>query len=117
MTELRKECLVRPSTFLPALLASAVLCGLAPPAPAEAAPDAGDEAGRADTYYRAGNLVAALPLYEHLAAQAPKDALYAERLAFCLVSRFENLPDGEERRAAIDRARAEAERAQALGDS
>jgi tetratricopeptide (TPR) repeat protein len=58
-----------------------------------------------------------LPLYQHLAAQSPDNVLYAERLAACLVMKFESLPTGEERSATIARAKAAAEHAKSLGDS
>jgi tetratricopeptide (TPR) repeat protein len=63
-----------------------------------------------------GNFVNALPVYEALAAADPTNVSYAERLAFCLLVHFENLPEGPERTAAFERARREAERAKALGD-
>ena len=75
------------------------------------------DADAAAALYQQGNKVDALPLYERLAAQSPDNALYAERLAACLVVKFENLPTGEQRNATIARAKAAAERAKSLGDS
>jgi tetratricopeptide (TPR) repeat protein len=66
--------------------------------------------------FESGNFENALPVYEALAAADPTNAVYAERLAFCLLVRFENLPDGEERTAAFERARSEARRAKSLGN-
>lgn len=74
------------------------------------------EASQASAYFQQNNLVAALPLYEHLAAEIPQSPAYAERLAFCLMSKAENLPPGEEKDATFKRVKAEAERAKALGD-
>jgi tetratricopeptide (TPR) repeat protein len=66
--------------------------------------------------YEGGNFENALPVYEALAAADPTNAKYAERLAFCLLVKFENLPDGAERTATFERARREAQRAKSLGD-
>lgn len=66
--------------------------------------------------FDSGNFENALPVYQALAAAEPTNASYAERLAFCLMVRFENLPEGAERTATFERARREAERAKALGD-
>lgn len=74
------------------------------------------EADRANAYYRQGNLVGAVPLYEHLAAAEPGNPLFAERLAFCLFASLSTLPTGEERSALLRRVRSEAEHAKALGD-
>ena len=60
---------------------------------------------------------AALPLYEDMANQLPQKGVYAERLAFCLFSKGDNLPGGAERNAVLERASAEAKRAQSLGDN
>ena len=88
--------------------------GAAPAAP-QAVED--PESARANAYLQAGNVIAALPLYEHLAARAPDNPMYAERLAFCLSSKAKVLPPGEERSALLTRARLQAERAKALGDT
>jgi hypothetical protein len=93
----------------------AMLCCAAPALAASDAPTT--EADAAAALYHQGNALEALPLYEHLAAQAPDNALYAERLAACLTMKFESLPTGDERSATIARARAAAERAKSLGDS
>ncbi|HJY41766.1 MAG TPA: tetratricopeptide repeat protein [Steroidobacteraceae bacterium] len=66
--------------------------------------------------FEGGNFENALPVYEALAAADPTSAVYAERLAFCLLVKFENLPDGAERTATFERARREGERAKSLGD-
>lgn len=63
-----------------------------------------------------GNFENALPVYEALAAAEPTNALYAERLAYCLMVKFGNLPEGAERTATFERAGREAERAKALGN-
>jgi tetratricopeptide (TPR) repeat protein len=75
------------------------------------------EADRARELFNQSNLVAALPLYEDLAAQDPTSAVYAERFAFCLVGKASSLPTGEERKALVARAITEANRAKTLGDN
>ena len=91
-----------------------LLCG----ADALAASDAPTtEADAAAAFYHEGDVLGALPLYERLAAQSPDNPLYAERLAACLMMKFESLPTGEERNATIARARVAAEHAKSLGDS
>jgi tetratricopeptide (TPR) repeat protein len=65
----------------------------------------------------AGNYVEALRLYEVLAASEPTNASYAERLAQCLFVKFSTLPDGEERTAAFERSKREAQRAKSLGNN
>jgi tetratricopeptide (TPR) repeat protein len=77
---------------------------------------ADDTATRADALFGKGQLFEALPLYEELSAADPQNPHYAESLAFCLVAKFESLPTGPERTALVARARAEAERAEKLGD-
>jgi tetratricopeptide (TPR) repeat protein len=72
---------------------------------------------RAETYLKQGQLLDALPLYEELSAREPKNPLYAERLAFCLIARSETTPTGPERTALVARARSEAERAKKLGNN
>jgi len=100
--------------FLPALPALAQ--GAPAPAPAPA-PDADiDESAQADLYFGLGNLTSALPLYERLAAKSPQSALFAERLAYCLLSQSTLLAPGTQRTEMVARARKEAERAQSLGD-
>jgi hypothetical protein len=71
-----------PANCILVLLLSGMPCVQAqPPAPVpQAAPS---EADRASALFDQNNLVAALPLYEDLAAQDPASALYAERFAFC----------------------------------
>jgi tetratricopeptide (TPR) repeat protein len=70
----------------------------------------------AEQLFEAGNYLDALPVYESLAAADPTSAAYAERLAYCLMVKFEILSDGPERTAAYERAKREAERAKSLGD-
>jgi tetratricopeptide (TPR) repeat protein len=72
---------------------------------------------RADAYYNQGQILDALPLYEELQRKEPKNPYYASRLAWCLLVEFESLPTGKERAAGVARAKAAAERAQALGDN
>jgi tetratricopeptide (TPR) repeat protein len=82
------------------------------------APDARNaDAIQADLLFQQGNLLDAIPLYERLAKQSPKDPRYAERLAFALYSKAVSLPTGPERVAVLARAKKEAERAQALGNT
>lgn len=99
-----------------AFLLSGLLCAHAQPA-APPSNSAASEADRARAYFEQNNTAAALPLYEHLAAEDPANAGFAERLAFCLVSKLESLPTGPERRAIVERALKEAERARSLGDA
>ena len=93
-----------------------VLVALACAGARAAEPDPTDTETRADAYFNAGKMLDSLPLYEALSAKEPQDAHYAERLAFCLVAKYESMPTGPERTALIARARAEAERAEKLGD-
>ena len=92
------------------------------PAPPPAAPPASaadadiDESAQAELYFKLGNQTAALPLYERLAAQSPQNAVYAERLAYCLLGQSTLLPPGPTRTDMLARAKKEAERAQSLGD-
>jgi tetratricopeptide (TPR) repeat protein len=72
---------------------------------------------RADAYYNQGQMLDALPLYEDLHKNEPRNAYYAGRLAYCLLARFESLPTGRERTAAVAQAKRMAERAKALGDN
>jgi tetratricopeptide (TPR) repeat protein len=74
------------------------------------------DAERANAYFRDGNVVGALPLYDRLAAEQPNDPRLAERLAACLYSQLSTLPAGEQRSALLARAKSEAERAKSLGD-
>jgi tetratricopeptide (TPR) repeat protein len=75
------------------------------------------EAKQADALFVQHNVVAALPLYEHLAEQLPNNMVYAERLAYCLMSKAHSLSPGPEKDAVLKRVKAEAERAKALGDT
>jgi tetratricopeptide (TPR) repeat protein len=74
------------------------------------------EAIKADQYYQASNVVDATPLYEELTKRDPTNAVFAERLAFCLAAQYQVLPDGEAKKALYQRAKTEMERARALGD-
>ena len=60
-------------------------------------------ANEAAQLFDGGNFENALPVYEASAAE-PTNALYAERLAYCLMVRFGNLPEGAERTATFERA-------------
>jgi len=76
-----------------------------------------DLAVKADDYFQKNDVISAMPLYVQLTQQDPKNALFAERLAFCLVVQFNQLPEGEQRDIVRKRAKREAERAQSLGDT
>jgi tetratricopeptide (TPR) repeat protein len=75
-----------------------------------------DEAATARMLFQNGNFEAALPYYERLAKQEPRNALYAERHAYAMLTRLNGLPAGEQRSALVDEVRTEALRAQSLGD-
>jgi len=100
-----------------ALLPALPVHGQQTPPKAPAAEADIDETAQADLYYRLGNLTAALPLYERLAAQTPQSAVFAERFAYCLSTKATLLPIGDERTALLARAKKEAERAKSLGDN
>jgi tetratricopeptide (TPR) repeat protein len=87
------------------------------PAPTPAADADIDATAQANLYFRLGNMTSALPLYERLATQDPKNALFAERHAYCLMVKALLLPTGKERTDLMKRAKQQAERAQALGDN
>ena len=108
---------MRPSVWLRSLVVTLTVAA-ASSAHGQVAPsDPGfSEGDRADLLYTQGNLVGALPLYEHLVAQEPDNAVFAERLAYCLVGKLTPLPAGAERDALIARIRSEAEKARSLGD-
>lgn len=103
------------------LLAALALCTawpvLAQNTPAAEAEADIDETAQASLYWQLGNLTAALPLYERLAKQTPKSALFAERFAYCLLTQSSLQPPGKQRMATRARAKQEAERAKALGDT
>jgi tetratricopeptide (TPR) repeat protein len=70
-----------------AVILSAGLFGMAQgPAPAASAPELADRIASANTLYMAQNFVAALPVYEELHAAQPKENLWRERLAMCLLA-------------------------------
>ena len=75
-----------------------------------------DLAVKADDYFQKNDVISAMPLYVQLTQQDPKNALFAERLAFCLVVQFNQLPEGEQRDIVRKRAKREAEAAFARGD-
>lgn len=75
------------------------------------------DAIRADRLFGASNSLDALPIYEKLVKQDPTNAVFIERLAFCLMVQFELLPDGEAKKAAARNVKKIAERAKALGDN
>jgi tetratricopeptide (TPR) repeat protein len=93
------------------VLACAVLWSAAWSAEEAASPE------KAAELMDAGNYVEAGRLYEILAASDLTNASYAERLAHCLFIKFTLLPEGEERTAAWERSKREAQRAKALGDN
>ena len=76
-----------------------------------------DEAAKANALYREGRLLDALPFYENLAKENPKEWLYAERLAGCLSAASKNTNDPTKALALRTRERDEAKRAIALGDT
>jgi tetratricopeptide (TPR) repeat protein len=89
----------------------------ADPAPASIMADSeAAEAKQADEYFQNNNLVAALPLYEHLAQILPQNPVVAERLAFCLMSKMDNLAPGAEQNAVFARTKAATDQARKLGD-
>lgn len=71
---------------------------------------------RADAYFKQNQMLDAIPLYEDLVKKEPKNPVFAGRLAFCLLAKFEVLPTGAERTATVARAKEMAERARKLGD-
>lgn len=75
-----------------------------------------DEAARADALYNAGKRPDALPLYEDLFKDHPKEWLYAERLADCLGAKAVQVSDPAEVKALRTRERDVARRAVELGD-
>ncbi len=74
------------------------------------------EAAKANALYHEGKKVDALPLYEDLAKANPKEWLYAERLADCLLAQSAQLSDPAEITAVRTRMRDAAKRAVELGD-
>jgi tetratricopeptide (TPR) repeat protein len=75
-----------------------------------------NQAGKANEMFQAGRRLEALPLYEDLARENPKEWLYAERLADCLTVKELQMTDPAEIKAVRIRERDEAKRAIALGD-
>ncbi|MGD0293953.1 MAG: tetratricopeptide repeat protein [Terracidiphilus sp.] len=76
-----------------------------------------NDAAKANALYREGKLLDALPFYESLAKENPKEWLYAERLAGCLSAASKNTNDPAKALALRTRERDEAKRAIALGDT
>jgi hypothetical protein len=54
-----------------------------------------DEAAQANALYASQNLVSALPLYEDLHRRHPKEIMWDERLAMCLLGAAHTHPDAE----------------------
>jgi hypothetical protein len=75
------------------------------------------EARQADEYFKVPNYTEALPLYEDLAGKVPMKAVYAERLAVCLINKAGALPAGPEKDAIVSRYISELKRAKSLGDN
>jgi tetratricopeptide (TPR) repeat protein len=75
-----------------------------------------DEASRANALYKAGKKLDALPLYEELTRDQPKEWLYFERLADCLAAKSIQGDDETEAVALRTRMREAAKRAVELGD-
>jgi len=75
-----------------------------------------DELGKANALYKSGKKLEALPLYEELAKDNPKEWMYAERLADCLLAKEMQTSDPAEIKAIRTRYRDEAKRAVELGD-
>ena len=64
-----------------------------------------DEAARASALYASGKRVDALPLYDDLFRDHPKEVQYAERLADCLGAKAAQLSDPAEVKAVRTRQR------------
>lgn len=75
-----------------------------------------DEAARANALYQAGKKLDALPLYEDLTREQPKEWLYFHRLADCLAAKSIQVNDEAEALAFRIRMRDAAKRAVELGD-
>lgn len=75
-----------------------------------------DEAARANALYKAGKKLDALPLYEDLAREQPKEWMYFDRLADCLAAKSIQVDDQAEATALRTRMRDAARRAVELGD-
>lgn len=71
---------------------------------------------KANDLFIAGKYVAALPLYEQIAKNNPKEWLYAERLALCFGAQAAQVTDPVQIAAWRTRQRDEAKRAVTLGD-
>jgi tetratricopeptide (TPR) repeat protein len=82
-----------------------------------AADELSDLSIKADDYYQRSDVISAIPLYEQLIQKDPKSAFFAERLAFCLMVQYKQLPEGQQRDLVRQRSLKEAERAQSLGDT
>ena len=75
-----------------------------------------DSAAKANALYSAGKRLEALPLYEALAKEQPKEMLYQERLADCLGAKAAQTSAPAELKALRTRERDAARRAIELGD-
>jgi tetratricopeptide (TPR) repeat protein len=76
-----------------------------------------DEAAKANTLFKAGKRVDALPLYEDLFKAHPDEMVYAERLADCLGAQAAQLTDPAQVKAVRTRERDAAKRAVELGET
>jgi tetratricopeptide (TPR) repeat protein len=75
-----------------------------------------DEAAKANALWSEGKRLDALPLYEDLARDHPKEWMYQERLAVALGVKAEMTTDAAEVKALLTRERDAAKRAVELGD-
>jgi len=75
-----------------------------------------DEAAKANALYREGKKLDALPLYEELVKNNPKEWVYAERLAVCLEAKSAQTNDPSDFKALRARERDAAQVAVQLGD-
>jgi len=89
----------------------------AAPAPAPTRDAVNADMIQGDVLFQQGNMIDAIPLYERLAVLYPQNAQFAERLAFALFCKATVLPTGQERADLMARAKKEAERSQALGNT
>jgi tetratricopeptide (TPR) repeat protein len=76
-----------------------------------------NDAAKANGLYAQGRKVDALPMYEALAKQFPKEMLYQERLADCLNAESMQLTDTGQIKAVLTETRDAAKRAVELGDT
>ena len=112
---MKKEISLRKVRILVTLFVVATF-GLALVAPAQT-DDAAALKAKAQALFDAGNIVDALPLYEKLAVQLPKDSLVFRNLGFALLGQAANTSDAETRRQIRIRARDVFIIARDLGDT